>query len=528
MFAKVFSTARGILSRSPSVQDIESGSREGTPRINEPNLEMVTSTRRGPVEDRTPLRTPRSSVRKGKRTLDAEDTPTVSRKKRRSVGKEEAVSESENAPEQIDEGQSETPRPPSILDTIVVRTSAQPSTSDTTVMRELPRQVVEIEQQTTEKEDNLPIRRRASPKVVIEKMSPTIEHPGADVALEEVSSPAQETVFHTPAAQQASSVYATPATTLPVPKHGSPTPKAGTHVGATTSSPSKNWGGKKKRETLNTPVKESDMQDGDHEPGPTQGSQRVASKPNRAHVRFGSEEPVENTHVVAAVAESAAAPVDPDQEDASDSDDAPEEVTAASALTKAKAADADITRAFQAQQEKERQKRKERADRIAEEQQQKRKREEKKNTKKLVTLEDYEGAEVPTESMDVDILNLPTLLPDSLLEAVGDKRPPTPPRLLPGLSATEKRQEKLNRHIKFLERGEGHVKDVKKGSLNVRVLAQENVLLAPKVNRDTKNVREKWLKGRQTEKMQNKGRKKMQLKKMERRPVGGGFLRSED
>jgi U3 small nucleolar RNA-associated protein 16 len=70
---------------------------------------------------------------------------------------------------------------------------------------------------------------------------------------------------------------------------------------------------------------------------------------------------------------------------------------------------------------------------------------------------------------------------------------------------------------------------VKKGSLNVHVLAPQNMLLAPKVNRDTKNIRERWLKGRQVDKISAKGKKgKMQFRRVERKSVGGGFLRNED
>jgi hypothetical protein len=125
---------------------------------------------------------------------------------------------------------------------------------------------------------------------------------------------------------------------------------------------------------------------------------------------------------------------------------------------------------------------------------------------------------------------IPALLPDSLLEAVGDRRPPTPPRLLPGLSEKEKREAKLRHHIQFLERGEESIKDVKKGSLSLRVLQEQNERRAPKVNRESMSIREKWLKGRDREKKKEpkKAKRKMEFKKVERRTVGGGFLRGED
>ena len=86
----------------------------------------------------------------------------------------------------------------------------------------------------------------------------------------------------------------------------------------------------------------------------------------------------------------------------------------------------------------------------------------------------------------------------------------------------------MNRHIKFLERGEKPIKDVKKGKVNVSVLSQRNMLLAPKVNRDTKNIREHWLKGREADRKGRGGRKAMNFKKMERRTAPKGFLRGGD
>ncbi len=98
------------------------------------------------------------------------------------------------------------------------------------------------------------------------------------------------------------------------------------------------------------------------------------------------------------------------------------------------------------------------------------------------------------------------LLPDSLLNAIDEQRPPTPPPEKRGKTAEERRKEKLSHHIKFLERSQKPIKDVKKGKLKVAVLAQQNKVLPPKVNRDTRNMREHWLKGR-TEKRRGKKEK---------------------
>ncbi|ORY15196.1 U3 snoRNA associated-domain-containing protein [Clohesyomyces aquaticus] len=201
-------------------------------------------------------------------------------------------------------------------------------------------------------------------------------------------------------------------------------------------------------------------------------------------------------------------------------------VTAASARSTTQAAMADAVRARKAQEEKEKLKRKERAERIAQEQEEKKKREE----KKAKNLAKIEAKQKPVEEQAplLDIRNLPALLPESFLEAAGDARPPTPPPVKAGKSEKELHKEKLNRHIKFLEQSEKPIKDVKKGPVNVRVLAQQNMLLAPKVNRGTRNIREHWLKGRHQEKRDKNGRRKMELHKLERRAPGRGFLRGEE
>jgi hypothetical protein len=128
--------------------------------------------------------------------------------------------------------------------------------------------------------------------------------------------------------------------------------------------------------------------------------------------------------------------------------------------------------------------------------------------------------------MDIDVSN--GLLPASLLETIDDQRPPTPPPQRRGKTEEELRKEKLNHHIKFLERVDKPAKDVKKGKLSVAVLAQQNRVLPPKVSRNTKNVREHWLKSREVEKTRGKPGVRFG-KRMERRPHGNrGFLRNGD
>ncbi|KAF2204270.1 hypothetical protein GQ43DRAFT_438082 [Delitschia confertaspora ATCC 74209] len=244
------------------------------------------------------------------------------------------------------------------------------------------------------------------------------------------------------------------------------------------------------------------------------------------HTRFGAAEPAQP-------AEEPAPSHTVGESEASDSDDeAPETVTAASALSTAKAAQVEAARAREAAEAKEKQKKKERADRIAEEQRLKKKKEAKKLEKQQAREAQQAKPEADAEdadAMDLDIHNLPALLPTSLLEAAPERRPPTPPlTFFTGPSAADLKQEKLNRHIKFLEHGEKPVKDVRKGPVNVHVLGSQNKFLAPKVNRDTRNVREQWLKGRQVQKVDRKGRKKLTGARVERRAVTGGFLRGDD
>jgi hypothetical protein len=127
--------------------------------------------------------------------------------------------------------------------------------------------------------------------------------------------------------------------------------------------------------------------------------------------------------------------------------------------------------------------------------------------------------------MDIDRATLPSLLPDSLLANLGDVRPPTPPPEARGKTEEELRREKLNHHIKFLEQSSKAPKDRKVGKHHVAVLGQQNRVLPPKVSKNTKGVREAWLKGRQGQ--QTKG--KPRIGKTSRQKFGGGgFLRGED
>jgi hypothetical protein len=117
------------------------------------------------------------------------------------------------------------------------------------------------------------------------------------------------------------------------------------------------------------------------------------------------------------------------------------------------------------------------------------------------------------------------LLPDSLLANLDAVRPPTPPPEARGRTQEELRREKLNHHIKFLEQSSKAPKDRRVGKHHVAVLGQQSKKMAAKVSRNTKGVRESWLKGRQGQVAKGKPR----IGKTHRAKFGGGgFLRGED
>jgi U3 small nucleolar RNA-associated protein 16 len=523
MFTHIYNTAKRIVSRSPSAQDRSSEVRETPPTTHSLEVTMVT-TRRGtetPGQDSTA--TPRSTgTRKvGKRELEALETPTAVKRQKKITPKKKVV---EPEPEPAVE---DAPAPDSAEDT-----------SDTITIAVPP-----IQSQTPTKVGKLAIRRRSSPKVIVAKLSPpaSAETESTEEALvEDALTPTQESVYGTPD-QQSGSVYATPATRKK--PEASPTPRA-TRANERTSSAKKSSGRKKKDEDA-TPTASSfadevpsSTYESEMAPIPSQDAPDTPSQPEKAHVRFGSEEPGSTREKVTinlqghkryAAPTKTQVPDSDDDDDASDSDEAPEVVTTTAAASRAAAAQQDAARAQFAQQEKERAKREAREKRIADEQAEKRKRDEKKAkkvAKQLAQQQDSATTPHSTEISDKPAFDLAGLLPTSLLSNIPDQRAPTPPPARYGKTEEQLRKEKLNHHIKFLERTEKGIKEVKKGKLSVAVLAQQNRVLPPKANRDTRNVREKWLKGRQVE--GKKGAKGIGGK-VERRGFGNrGFLRGDD
>ncbi|EAT78859.1 hypothetical protein HBH56_120360 [Parastagonospora nodorum] len=498
MLTHIYNTAKRILSRSPSVQDRASETRDTTPTSRHIEVAMVTTRRGTETPGQDSAATPRSSGKRNalKRELDALDTPTATKRQKKSTPKKKVV-------EEIQEPGAEEAVPDSAEDT-----------SDTIN--------VAIDRiQTPSLEDKLPIRRRSSPQVVVAKPSPpasTTAEATEEAVEDDAPTSTQEEEFHTPE-PQADAVHVTPATSKKT--AGSPTPRA-KRASERINSAQKSSGRKKA-----APAEQEASAD---EATPTEQTPTQDAAPKKAHLRFGSEEPAEAQPEVIVNLQGhkryeAPPEVADSEDDASDSDEAPEVVTTSAAVSKAKASQQDAARALLAQQEKERAKREAREQRIAEEQAEKRKREEKKAKKLAKLAAKQQPEEIVEKSMAGDI-DLSGLLPTSLLSNLPDQRAPTPPPVRAGKTEEELRKEKLRHHIKFLERTDKGPKDVKKGKLSVAVLGQQNRVLPPKANRATKNVREKWLKGRQVD--AKKGGKGIGGK-MERKAFGNrGFLRGDD
>jgi U3 small nucleolar RNA-associated protein 16 len=429
--------------------------------------------------------TPASSAKKtvGKRELEALDTPTQAKRQRKTTVEFTRTLRStprkggdaqESTEEAIDDTADATPRP--------------------------------------DKSSPLAIRRRSSPKVVVEPSSSAKE-----------DAPAQDG-FHTPEPASSEAAFVTPFTSKKA-LEGSPTPKAAKSV--TPAAAKKARGRPKKTPKEDVP---------EEIPSSTQESSAAsptAAAP-KAHVRFGSEEPTMNAKGHTRYEAPAPLPtpaVDEDADSGSDSDEAPEMVSTSVAASKAAAAQADTSRALAAQSEKELKKRLAREQRIAAEQAAKRERDALKaekaaaRAKKAARLSSVAEIDDETAPIDIDRTSLPSLLPDSLLANLGDVRPPTPPPEARGRTEEELRREKLNRHIKFLEQSSKAPKDKRVGKHHVAVLGQQNRVLPPKVSKNTKGVREAWLKGRQGQQMKGKPR----IGKTHRAKFGGGgFLRGED
>lgn len=517
MFNHLYHTAKRILSRSPSVNDFPRELRNTPPTTRHLEVSMVTTRRGTETPGQDSAATPQGTARKNglKREIEALDTPVATKRQKKSPPKKTAKD--------------------SIEGSAVAPDTSADDTSDTIVVA-VPRR-----DETPTQADKLPLRRRSSPKVVVTKPSPTSakEAEDAEEAIaEDAPVPTQETVYHTPN-EKIDSTYETPVTRSR--PRASPTNRE-RRTSERTSSVKKSSGRKKQSQTEtdededeNTPIAVSILDESEQAPIPSQHISNPPSQAKKAHVRFGSEEPAAPQQSISTKIENREAPtphpeVADSDDSASDSDEAPEVLTTTAAASRAAASHRDAARAQLAQQEKARLKREAREARIAAEQAEKRAREEKKAAKlaRKLAKEAASSAAVETSAKsESQAIDLSAPLPTSLLATIPDRRAPTPPPVSAEKSAEQLRKEKLNHHIKFLERTDKGIKDVKKGKLSVAVLGQQNRVLPPKVNRGSRDVREKWLKGRGVAKKGVKGRAAIGGR-MERRGLGvGGFLRDD-
>ncbi|RDW90422.1 uncharacterized protein DSM5745_02197 [Aspergillus mulundensis] len=220
----------------------------------------------------------------------------------------------------------------------------------------------------------------------------------------------------------------------------------------------------------------------------------------KKHFRFDSEEPE-----VPQVAEPEA-PVDAqqeqnDEEDSSD-DEAPETVDNSAQLSKMKLEARKREEARRIEEQAKREKRRQ----LDETRKQQAKASAKR--KEAPTSQTAPGAGTPADDMlsessatlqgsltqDARRPALPALLPDDILNAVPDVRPPTPP------PETEVFSQKKPTKLRFLEKKEKAPKDMRMGDVAIRVLDSESsrkqpsTALAPKASKTGKGAREAWLK----------------------------------
>lgn len=204
------------------------------------------------------------------------------------------------------------------------------------------------------------------------------------------------------------------------------------------------------------------------------------------HIRFSSASPAPED--IEVEAESAAQPHLSSHEDTdSDEDAAPEELTVADAHTQQKPKSAKAKHRRKAKNKA----RKERRSRVAA----------KLKEESSLEVSDAEDAEsAPTDAavetaLDPD--NLPELLPDHILNAEPSLPPDTEntKRARPNANARKRHWLRANGQINVP--GDKKAKDVKRGPVSVRVLEEQNKMLAPKVVSDTRHVRDGWMKGRQ-------------------------------
>ncbi|KAJ9639457.1 hypothetical protein H2199_006490 [Coniosporium tulheliwenetii] len=348
--------------------------------------------------------------------------------------------------------------------------------------------------------------RPKSPEIVIEATARREEHPEAAQipSTASASTPEQEPMYEHLATPATVSVYATPATTLrttqkspasrtPVPEVPSSTMDSEMTEEAPTPQPTKS------RNTFRQPTTSSTISRTSALPKASTENTTLNNTP-----RAGSpspSEPIPKPSHTTPKSSSSSQPSNADlsaNSDGASDDEAPETITTASALAAARAREDEAARGEEGEEEGEG---------------------ERERAKTAAVLEEDVAAPAADDAATaLDLNNLPALLPDALLAAAPEVRPPTPPPP----SATQAVAKKPKQHHRFLDADEKPQKDLKRGPVNVRVLQQTNKLLAPKASANSRNLREAWLKGR-TGLGRGSG-KGMVGAKMERRAKKGGFL----
>ncbi|OCL06636.1 hypothetical protein AOQ84DRAFT_73598, partial [Glonium stellatum] len=344
MFSRFLTNARNILSRSPSVQDIPSASAnelKGTspPAVDELDTGMVT-TRRG-TDTESPAVDDSGAKSALKRGWEEPPSP-ISSIKRRKYAEKEAGAESNLDVEEKNGDGLET------HDTIAVKAPVQGQHEAGEEAEAKPIEA-KLENTTPKKRGRLALRgkressqeRRPSPKVVIEKR-PTNQT--NNLTTEEASADNQpstdpESIYATPVAERAASVYTTPAThkkkAESSPKQLEPPPSTKSEAEAVPTSSAEKKKNRKKQKNASKETVAAD--EASSQPHPT-----ALAKPTR--IRFNSEEPPPPADPVPEP-DSRPATTKPVVDASSDDDEAPETVTRAAALETTKAAQAEATKA---------------------------------------------------------------------------------------------------------------------------------------------------------------------------------------
>ena len=348
MFSRLLTNARNILSRSPSAQDIPSASiyelkDTSSTLTDELDTGMVT-TRRG-TDTESPAVDDSSTKSALKRGWEEQPSPISSTKRRKYVGKETGADGNTDVDEETGNGLE-------IHDTVVVKAAVQTQHEDGEGTEEKPTET-DPESTTPKKRGKLALRgksetpqeRRNSPKVVITKRptDQTNSFASDEALTDNQPSMDPESIYATPVAERATSIYITP-TTEKKKAESSPLqlePSLSAEIeaeGAPASSAEK-----KNRKEQKKASKETMDTDAPSQPTPT-----ASAKPT--HIRFNSEDPpppVDPTTSTAPAPEPRYHFVRPGHivDTSSDDDEAPETVTRASALESTKAAHAEATKA---------------------------------------------------------------------------------------------------------------------------------------------------------------------------------------